>query len=234
MTSPLARDLVALVEERLRAIANPEKAGPMAAYMRTTMPFYGVQKPQRVPIVREIRKRFPPASREAWEENVLALWSLPHREEKYIALDYAGCWPEHCHPKSLNLFRRLITEGAWWDLVDGVAGDLLNRTLLHWRADVRPEMDDWVRDSDLWIRRAALLSQLKHKDQTDEDQLFRHCLLRADEKPFFIRKAIGWALRDYSWTRPEPVRAFLLENRERLSALSFREGGKRLAKIGML
>lgn len=206
----------------------------MQKYMRTETPFYGVQKPDRATIIRELKRRFPPENRDAWQEAVLALWRMPHREEKYMALEYAALGRAFLDSPSLALLQRLVRDGAWWDLVDFVAGGLLSPTLYAHRAEVRPAMERWVEDDDMWVRRAALLSQLKHKERTDEEQLFGHCLLRADEKEFFIRKAVGWALRDYSWTRPEAVLRFLRDHGERLSPLSLREGSKRLAKLGMV
>ena len=89
-------------------------------------------------------------------------------------------------------------------------------------------------DADLWVRRAALLSQIRHKEVTDERQLFAHCLRCAPDQAFFIRKAIGWALRDYSYTAPHSVRDFLLAHRGRLSGLSFREGAKQLIRTGLI
>ncbi len=226
--------LVGFVRQELAAQADPAKAAPMQAYMKTDMPFLGVQKPGRVPVIREIAKRFPPADRHAWEEGVLALWRLPHREEKYLALEYAALGRAFHNAAALALYARLIRDGAWWDLVDFVAAGLLSPTLRAHRDQVRPAMERWIDDDDMWIRRAALLSQLRHKEQTDEAQLFDHCLRRAHEKEFFIRKAIGWALRDFSWTRPSAVQAFLRKNRNRLSPLSIREGSKRLAKLADL
>ncbi len=130
--------------------------------------------------------------------------------------------------------KRLAKEGAWWDLVDWVAGRVVSPTLLAHREQTKPVLEEWVEDDDMWVRRVAILSQLKHKDQTDVAQLFDFCLRRADETEFFIRKAVGWALRDYSWTNPEGVRDFLADHGDELSPLSRREAGKRLAKLGML
>jgi 3-methyladenine DNA glycosylase AlkD len=227
-------DLVAFLQHRLQEVADPGKAGPMAAYLKTNMPFYGVQKPDRVPIYREMKKCFRPESQGDYKEAVLALWALPHREEKYAAITFALQNRPFITSKSLPLYERLIREGAWWDLVDGVAADLVGRVLLEHRRETRPVIERWVDDDDLWIRRTAIIVHLRHKEHTDADQLFDHCLRRAHEKEFFIRKAIGWALREYSITAPEIVRGFLLENRENLSGLSFREGAKRLVKAGKM
>jgi len=206
----------------------------MAAYMKTQMPFYGIQKPARVPVLREMKKRFPPQTRRDYETAVLALWRLPHREEKYAALEFAALWPDFVTAASLALYEKLIREGAWWDLVDPAATALVGRALRKERPTVRQAMDKWIDDEDFWIRRAALLSQIGHKEKTNQRQLFRYCLRRAHEEEFFIRKAIGWALRDYSYTAPEAVRSFLLNHRDRLSGLSFREGAKQLARCGAM
>lgn len=226
--------LTRFVQQRLRAVADPEKAGPMAAYMKTTMPFYGVQKPDRATIFKEMNKRFATDDRRVYERNVLALWALPRREEKYAALDYARGQKAMIGFDSMPLYERLIREGAWWDLVDIVAPDLVGPVLLARRRSVRPIMRKWIRDDDFWIRRAAIISQLRHKAETDEAELFRYCLRCADEREFFVRKAIGWALRQYSYAAPETVRAFLLEHRDRLSPLSYREGAKALVREGKM
>jgi 3-methyladenine DNA glycosylase AlkD len=229
-----ADQLAAFVTAQLRAKANADNAGPMAAYMKTSMPFYGVKKPDRVPIHQQMKKRFAPANRREYEAGVRALWRLPHREEKYAAIAFARQSDAFITVDSLPLYERLIREGAWWDLVDDVAVNLAGRAQSKQRHLVRPVMRRWIDDEDLWIRRTALLSQNGHKEKTDQRQLFRHCLQRAGEKEFFIRKAIGWALRDYSYTAPEAVRNFLLAHRERLSGLSFREAAKQLTRAGVV
>lgn len=226
-------DLAAMVQRELQARADPANAAPMQAYMKTEQPFYGVKKPDRQPVVKLMRS-YPPEDSADWQRRILTLWNLPHREERYLALDYMMLWRQYRKPAALPLCKRLAQEGAWWDLADWVAGRLVSPILLAHRAEVKPVMDEWVEDDDMWVRRVAILSQLKHKAHTDEAQLYDYCLRRADEKDFFIRKAVGWALRDYSWTRPESVRDFLADHRDALSPLSYREAGKRLAKINML
>jgi 3-methyladenine DNA glycosylase AlkD len=226
--------LADFVSAEFRALADPQNAGPMAAYLKTTMPFYGIQKPARVPVYREVRKRFAPSSRREYESGVRALWRLPHREEKYAAIQFARQNDAFVGADSLPLYERLVREGAWWDLVDEIATKLVGRALLKQHSEVRPAMRLWINDEDLWIRRTALLSQIGHKRLTDQRQLFGHCRRRAGETEFFIRKAIGWALRDYSYAAPEAVRDFLLSHREGLSGLSFREGAKQLVRTGLL
>ena len=226
--------LAAFVSAQFRTLANPENAGPMAAYMKTSMPFYGVKKPDRLPVYREMKKRFAPATRREYEAGVKALWRRPHREEKYAAIVFARQFDTFISVESLPLYEQLVREGAWWDLVDDIAIHLVGRAQLKQRSRVRPVVRRWIEDEHLWIRRTALLSQNRHKDETDQRQLFTHCLRRASETEFFIRKAIGWALRDYSYTAPEAVRDFLITNRGRLSGLTFREGAKQLVRVGLM
>jgi 3-methyladenine DNA glycosylase AlkD len=229
-----ADQLAAFVSAQLGARANPRNTGPMAAYLKTSMPFYGVKKPDRVPIHQQMKKRFAPANRREYEAGVRALWKLPHREEKYAAIVFARQSDVFITADSIPLYERMIREGAWWDLVDDIAVNLVGRAQYKQRPVVRPVMRRWIDDEDLWIRRTALLSQNRHKEKTDQRQLFRHCLRRAGEKEFFIRKAIGRALRDYSYSAPEAVRDFLLAHRERLSGLSFREAAKQLRRAGVV
>ena len=226
--------LVEFVRERFRGLASAANAAPMAAYMKTATPFYGIKKPDRMPVYREMKKRFTPSSRREYEAGARALWRLAYREEKYAAIEFARQSEAFITIQSFPLYQRLVREGAWWDLVDDVAIRLVGRAQLKQRAKVRPVMRRWIDDEDLWVRRTALLSQIGHKQRTDQRQLFGHCLRRAGETEFFIRKAIGWALRDYSYTAPEAVRDFLVANRGRLSGLSFREGAKQLVRAGFM
>ena len=226
--------MVAWVARELAARANPDKAAPMAAYMKTDMPFYGVQKPGRTEVLAGLRERFPLTSPDELEDAVRALWRQPHREERYLALALARAERRLIRSERLGLCRDLIVDGAWWDLVDEVAVHLVGDLWLHDRARVGPVMDEWVDDPDMWLRRTALIGQTRHRDETDQARLFRYCSRRAGEREFFIRKAIGWALREYSKTAPEAVRDYLLANGSRLSPLSRREGARRLLREGLM
>lgn len=206
----------------------------MAAYMKTEMPFYGVQSKARDAIVRRMKQTVPIDDPLDYEASVLALWARPHREEKYLAIAWAMAWPACVARAALPLYERLIREGAWWDLVDDVAIRLSGRVWAADRAWVSPVMDAWIDDPDLWIRRSALIGQIKHGSNTDAARLFDYCLRCAPETGFFIRKAIGWALREYAKTDPGAVRTFLLTHRDALSGLSFREASRHLAPSGRL
>ena len=232
--SPMSRSNQTPVEfarSALAAVADPSKANGMQAYMKTDMPFYGVQKPGREVILRELVAIFSPDDREEYEELVLSLWGLPHREEKYLALGVARHFGEFVTPSSLLLYRRLIVEGAWWDFVDEVATKLIRRLVVEHPDRTWPLVDEWIDDDDIWLRRTAILCQIGAKERTDAERLFDFCARRAFEKEFFIRKAIGWALREHARTDPEAVAHFVTEYRHQLSGVSYREATKHIGHL---
>ena len=233
VTGPSHHDsaLVVFVQAALSAVADPEKAAGMQAYMKTEMPFYGVQKAGRAPILDDLIRRFPPSDRAAYESTVLDLWNLPHREEKYLALGVARRFTTFVTPVSLPLYRRLIVEGAWWDLVDEVATHLICDLVVGYPAEVWPVIDTWIDSEDMWLRRSAIVCQVGAKERTDPDRLFRYCAQRAFEQEFFIRKAIGWALRQHARIDPASVARFVTGHRQELSGLAYREATKHIGHL---
>ncbi|MGH2393571.1 MAG: DNA alkylation repair protein [Candidatus Limnocylindria bacterium] len=229
--SPARSAPVEFVQAALRAQTNPAKAVGMQAYMKTDMPFYGVQKPGRDGILRQLVARFPPDDRKMYEELVLELWDLPHREEKYLALGVARHFVDYVTPGSLPLYRRVVVEGAWWDFVDEIATKLIRRLVVDYPTETWPVVDPWIDDEDMWLRRTAILCQIGARERTDADRLFRFCARRVFEKEFFIRKAIGWALREHAKTDPESVARFVSDHRDVLSALSYREATKHIGAL---
>lgn len=215
----------ALAEHR-----DPEAAAQMQRYMKTDMPFFGVRKPQQRPIFKAAIARFPPADATAWAAGVTALWQGPERELKYAAIAYAKAFRRRrfLDPSSMPMLEGLVRTGAWWDLVDDIAANCVGVVVAQHREELRPLLERWIEDDDLWIRRTAILAQLKHRDDTDAAQLFDFCARQAADHTFWIRKAIGWALRQYARTDPDAVRAFLDQQGPRLSTLSRREASKHL------
>jgi 3-methyladenine DNA glycosylase AlkD len=226
-------ELTDFVCGELSRAADPVRAVATAAYMKTMQPFYGVPAPHVHAIAKEPRRCFLPGSRAGYENNVLALWGQPQRESRYVAIDYAK-QRAFLLPESIPLYERMIREGAWWDFVDGISSNLVGPVYLGHREAVQPVLNRWIEDPDLWIRRSALLAHLRHKRETDAEQMFGHCLKCAGEREFFIRKSIGWALREYSKTNPSAVKGFLSKNRKSLSQLSLREGARHLIRLGKL
>lgn len=232
--SSFAKEIVSFVQAELKERACAEKAPAMAAYMKNRMPFYGVQKPDRMAIYKHLKKHFVPADRKEYESAIKALWKLSMREERYTAIEFAKMHSQFVTADSLALYEQMIRDGAWWDLVDDLAIQIVGHIYRDERKKLASVIEKWIKDDDLWIRRTALIVHNHHKKETDSKQLFSHCLLRAAEDEFFIRKAIGWALREYSYTDPKAVSKFLLTNRKHLSGLSFREGAKQLVRSGQL
>jgi len=222
---------VAYVRSALAAQANPEKAAGMQAYMKTDMPFYGVQKPARTEILRHLESEFAPVSQEGYEELVAALWELPHREEKYLAQGVAIAFSQFIVPDSLPIYERFIDEGAWWDFVDETATHMIRKLVLEYPNDVWPIVDTWIEHNNMWRRRTAIICQVGAKDRTDTERLFAFCAARADETEFFIRKAIGWALREHAKTDPVAVAAFVSTHSHELSGLSYREATKHIGEL---
>jgi len=230
---PGMKDVAAFATTELAKRADPEKAVGMAAYMKTDMPFYGVQKKARTEVLRALKKRFPIADNDTYRSMVETLWRRPHREEKYLAIAVAKGDPRFVTVANIDLYERLIVEGAWWDFVDDVAVNCVGLVHRTERTTMEPVIEEWVDHEFMWLRRTALISPLKHKAETDYETLFDHCLRRAHEKEFFIRKAIGWILREYAKTEPQRVREFLMEHRAVWSGLTFREASKHLDLAGI-
>lgn len=220
--------LVTQLQTLLQAAADPERARPMADYMQTDMPFYGVQAVPRAAILRTIIKGHTVESQAEYEATVLAVWQLPHREEKYGAITLARQYKRYITPASLPLYERMIREGAWWDFVDEIAQHLVGMVLLNHRSETWAVLDRWILDPDKWIRRTAILAQNRLKRHTNPTQLFRYVQLCKEDSDFFIRKAIGWALREYAYVDPDAVKSFLEANKDTLSPLSYREASKHL------
>lgn len=220
--------LGAEVRARLRALADAERAAAMATYLKTDMPIWGVPAPQRRAICRELLDAHPLDSPEAYEATVRELWALTYREEKYLAIDVARARRRFITLDHVPLYEQMVTEGGWWDLVDDIAMHLVGPVVYDERESMRPRVLGWAEHDDLWLRRTAIICQNRHKQFTDADLLFEVCRRGAGDPDTFIRKAIGWALRDYARTDPQAVRHFLSLHRDELSALSYREAAKHL------
>jgi 3-methyladenine DNA glycosylase AlkD len=173
----------------------------------------------------------PLPDRATWAATVRALWDgATHREEWYAALAVVRDrrYAAYRGPEVLPLYRHLIVSGAWWDVVDDIASHPVGPLLLGHPAQVRPEVLAWARADDRWLRRTAVICQLGAKQRTDLDLLTAAIEANLDDADFFLRKAIGWALRQYAWTDPSWVQAFVAAHEDRLSPLSRREALKNL------
>jgi 3-methyladenine DNA glycosylase AlkD len=219
--------LLAAVTERFQAHRDPAKAVPMVAYMRHQFAFYGIPNPTRVALERDAVAEV--GAREFGERDLkafaMASWRRDEREHQYAAAKLLRQRAGVLSPEFLSTAQRLITTKSWWDTVDELAGHVVG-AIVRAHPSERTTMDRWLVDDDIWLARTAILHQLDWKADTDADWLFAACVRRSGDTEFFLRKAIGWALRSYSYVDPVAVERFVTDHAGELSGLSRREAMK--------
>ena len=221
-------NLHAELKAALEAAAEPGRAAPMQAYMRGQFVFLGVAAPQRRLAAKALLAGLQGVGAEVLLEHAQLLWQQPEREYQHVALDMLAMHRRQLLPEHIPALLDLARQRAWWDSIDGMAdvvGDVLQAQLRR-GGDGHAHMEGALRHADFWLRRIAMLHQLGWRGDTDARWLFDAALALAHEDEFFIRKAIGWALRDYAHHAPAAVTAFANAHRQRLSALSYREALK--------
>ncbi|MET3952978.1 DNA alkylation repair protein [Arthrobacter sp. UYEF36] len=221
-------ELISAIRSGLQAAADPARAAGAQAYLKSVMPSLGVRVPQVRRIVKAAARELPPGSLNDLQSTVLELWrGASWREERYAAIDLTGLNLARGELGMLPLYEEIIRSGAWWDLVDGLSHRLCGLLQTH-REDMSTVLRRWSTDADFWIRRAAITAQLGAKSATDPALLAAVIEPNLADSEFFIRKAIGWALRDYAATDPDWVRNFAQRHGEALSSLSRREALRKL------
>ena len=223
--------LADIVRAELSRAADPGKAGIMQKYMKSTMPFLGIQTPLRRKICARVFAENGLPSARAWRAACLALWrQARYREERYAAIHLTGykSYDDFQTLDALPMYEEMIVDGAWWDYVDEIAAHRIGTLLSKYPDRVGRLMLQWSRSKDLWKRRTAILCQLKFKSETDLRLLYRCVEPALKSQEFFLRKAIGWALRQYAWTNPAEVRRYVEKHRSSLSPLSRREALKNI------
>ena len=232
MTHPLVRQ----VRARLKEAADPSKAPQMQRYMKSAMPFRGVASPDQRRLWRELFPAHPLPTFPEWRRVALELWrTATYREERYaaIALTDLKTYAPYRTRRAVPMIEEMIVTGAWWDLVDPLATHHLGDVLRAERragsgARMSALMKRWASGRDLWKRRAAILCQIRFKQDTDLDLLYACIQPSWGETDFFIRKAIGWALRQYAWIDAREVHRYVSAHGDRLSGLSRREALKNI------
>lgn len=208
--------------ESFRVSANPEQAVSMKAYMRDQFEYLGIPTPMRKKLSRDFIKSQKTVD---WDF-IFKCWEQPEREFQYLAMDFLDKIKASLSPADIPNLQKLITTKSWWDTVDGldrVVGDISFRF-----PDVKNILLEWSVDENIWLRRVAIDHQLLRKDQTDTALLEQIIANNLGQREFFINKAIGWSLRDYSKANPDWVRSFIVKYKDKLSPLSIREGSKYL------
>ncbi|WP_030572451.1 DNA alkylation repair protein [Streptomyces aureocirculatus] len=225
--SPLADTLLERLTARCAEAADPVRAADMRAYMKDIAPFLGITSPARHEVSRAVIAGMPRPDEMDCAALALRCWRLPEREYQYFAVDYLRRYAGSCSSGFLPVARHLVTTRSWWDTVDALAAHVVG-SLVAADPGLAVEMDAWIEDDDLWAVRTALLHQLRYKDATDADRLFAYCARQAAHPDFFVRKAIGWCLREYAKTDPDAVRDFVARHRGVLAPLSVREALKNI------
>lgn len=211
----------------LHAAADPDNATPMAAYMQGHFEFLGVSAPERRRLSKPLLTWAKTADPDELLDVCLRLWDHPARECQYTAMDALRSGARNLRADDLDAIARCITMTPWWDTVDSLAIHTVG-TMVQQHPELVDQMDEWIGSDDLWIARSAILHQVTYDDRTDAKRLFSYCEQRMHDTDFFIRKAIGWALREYANTDPAAVSAFVQRHQNALSGLSRREALKHL------
>ncbi|WP_144551843.1 DNA alkylation repair protein [Bacillus sp. X1(2014)] len=216
-----------LLTKLFEANRNEANAGPMEKYMKDHFPFLGIKKPNRSVLEKQFFKETGLLKEPFNQEFIRDLWAKDEREYQYTGLVYMEKSLKKLEKIDLPFMEELIQTKSWWDTVDAISPKPVGEIAKRFPDVVAETIDGWATHDYLWLRRAALLFQLKYKENTNEELLYQYIRLNADSKEFFIQKAIGWALREYSKINPDSVKKFIQATK--LAPLSVREGSKYLA-----
>ncbi|MFC7786598.1 DNA alkylation repair protein [Rossellomorea sp. GCM10028870] len=208
----------------LKKHQNSENREAMEAYMRNQFQFFGIRTPERTALLRDFLKENGKPPVEELPAIVRSLWSEPQRECQYIGLSLLDKQSRNLTKDHLPFLEEIITDKSWWDTIDHIAPNHVGK--IYQTEEDDAYLEKWIHSDNMWLNRISILHQLKYKGKTDQDRLFRYILLHNESKEFFIQKAIGWALREYSKTDPEAVQQFI--ESEKLAPLSKREGMKHI------
>ena len=212
------------LRKELKAVAIPNDAVAMKAYMKNKFEFLGVKTPARRKLVKAFFKQQTDSVID-WNF-INEAWNNPYRELQYVALDYLEIRKKLLAPSDLPRLKKLAQTKSWWDTVDFL--DRLVGSIIARFPETKATILSWSCDEDIWLRRLAIDHQLLRKEETDTELLEKILVNNLGQTEFFINKAIGWSLRDYSKTNPDWVRAFIERHQTEMAALSIREGSKYL------
>jgi 3-methyladenine DNA glycosylase AlkD len=218
---------IAQLRAALEPFADASKVESMQAYMRDQFVYMGLTSPNR----RKANKPWITAGKSADSDDLLRFaeecWAEDEREFQYCAAEVLRAGAKVLSPPDLPRVRALVETKSWWDTIDSLAPWTIGPMVTN-HPELTAVMDQWIKDDNIWVARSAILHQLGYKDRTDGERLFRYADLRAEDTEFFIRKALGWALRQYARVDPEAVRAYVQMNEDKLSGLTKREALKHL------
>ena len=217
-------DFNKLYEEMIRH-KNEEQAQKMSKYMLNKFEYIGIKTPERRKIFKNFFKEYKNEEKINWEF-VNKCWENKYREFQYVAADYLKNMKDKLTINDIPKFKRLILEKSWWDTIDNL--DMTIGALALKDSNVNKILLEWSLDENIWLRRIAIDHQLLRKEKTNTELLEKILKNNLGQAEFFINKAIGWALRNYSKTNPERVKNFIEENKENMAKLSIKEASKYL------
>lgn len=212
-----------VITELFKQSKDSEKASAMSAYMKNKFDFYGIPSPERKELCKDFIKSEKAAKEIDWEL-LDKCYEDNHREMQYLVYDYLLAMKKYLSYEDIDKIKTYITAKSWWDTIDflcKVIGDIGLRD-----NRVGRMMIDWSKSDNIWLKRTAIQHQLTYKDKTNTElleEIIQNCL---DTDEFFVNKAIGWALREYSKTSPEWVKAFISKYKKDLRSLSIKEASK--------
>jgi 3-methyladenine DNA glycosylase AlkD len=201
-----------------------ESGVAMKAYMKNKFEFFGI----KAPLLKDLSKQFYAENGlpnfHDLDEIILELFNQPQREFHYFAIELVGKFKKQWTRETLSLFEKMAAAKSWWDSVDSIKSICLKPYFLRFTNETYDITQRWIDSKNIWLQRLSVIFQLGFKEKTDVDLLFRNILQLADSNEFFVQKAIGWALRDYAYIKPDSVKKFVAENN--LKPLSVREALK--------
>ena len=222
-------DLTPLINT-YRNHANEEVASQQKRYLLNQFDFFGLKTPVARGLQKDFFGKHGYPERSDWHNLIHDLWSRPERECQSLGVDMIERRAKKSIPADLELFEFMITHKSWWDTVDMIAYKLAGNLLLRHPEMVTSATERWIASDNMWLQRTAVIFQLRHRDKTDEDLLFRMCLSVASSSEFFLRKAIGWALREHGKVNPEAVLNFVQKHENQLSPLSKKEALRKIIR----
>lgn len=211
------------LSNRIKCNGDSEQAAKMSAYMRDKFSFLGIPTPKRKALCRDYFKQEKKKAQVSWEF-ITSCWEEPYREFQYVAMDYLVLMQKYLIPDDVLKLKELAMKKSWWDTIDGLDRVVGNIALVY--PEVNQIMLTWSKDENLWLRRIAIDHQLTRKDKTDIELMEKILVNNLGQSEFFINKAIGWSLRDYSKTNPDWVRNFVKRYQNQLAPLSIKEASK--------
>lgn len=219
---------ISRIEKALGQNNNPVNAAPMKKYMKNQFDFFGIQSGMRRSLCKPFLRKnsLPPVNQ--LKEIVCFLWQKPQREFQYFAMELTEKYIKGFDVSHIDLIEFMLVNKSWWDTVDMIAAKIAGPFMMNHQSILKTTNERWINSGNIWLQRTTLLYQLKYKSRTDKKLLFENIMHLADSKEFFIRKAIGWSLREYSKINPGEVEKFVAS--KMLSPLSRREALKQIRK----